>query len=74
MFFFNSSNISDASNEDFENSIDYVSSLLQNLPSKVDEKNNLSECIKRFRKDVKTTLNSSSKFQAIPGSENIPTR
>ncbi|XP_059075369.1 uncharacterized protein LOC131875306 [Cryptomeria japonica] len=60
----------DASSDKFQNSVHYLNSLLQNLPTRVDERNIFSECVERFRKDIDASL--SSKFTPNPGSENMP--
>ncbi|GLJ34591.1 hypothetical protein SUGI_0695710 [Cryptomeria japonica] len=65
---------SNTSNDGFQSSIDYLNSLLQNLPTSEDEKNIFSQCVERFRKDINASLASSSKFRSIPGSENMSIR
>ncbi|GLJ36743.1 hypothetical protein SUGI_0739890 [Cryptomeria japonica] len=60
----------DASSDKFQNSIHYLNSLLQNLPTRANERNIFSECVERFRKDIDASL--SSKFTPKPGSENMP--
>ncbi|XP_057818511.2 uncharacterized protein LOC131031400 isoform X2 [Cryptomeria japonica] len=65
---------SNASNDNFHNSIDYINSLLHNLPSSADEKLVFIQCVERFRKDLHASLASSSKFTSILGSENMSMR
>ncbi|GLJ25212.1 hypothetical protein SUGI_0482370 [Cryptomeria japonica] len=60
----------DASSDKFQNSNHYLNSLLQNLPTRANERNIFSECVERFRKDIDASL--SSKFTPNPGSENMP--
>lgn len=64
----------DASNDNFQNSIDYLKHLLQNLPTSEDEKNKFSQCTERLRKDIDTSFPSSSKFTSILALENMSTR
>ena len=48
--------------------------MLQNLPTVEDEKNIFSQCVERFINDIHASLASSSKFESIPGSENMSMR
>ena len=63
----------DTSHDELQNCIDYVNSFIQNLSTREEyEKQIFIQHVGRFRNEIHASLASSSNFESIPSSENMP--
>ena len=63
-------NSSSIINDKFQKLVDYINSLLQNLPTSDHDKDIFSQSVDRFR-DIHASLASSSKFKSILSLDNM---